>query len=228
MHNISIYIFTTFGIALLSTIYFFYKASQQSKGFLILITSWIILQSILGISRFYQVTNSEVPRFQLLLFPPLFIILFLFNTKNGRLFIDNLDLKTLTIIHIIRLPIEVVLYWLFISKAVPQLMTFEGRNFDIIAGISAPIIYYFGFVNTMLNKSILLVWNILCLGLLINIVVNGLLSAPSPFQQFGFEQPNVAILHFPFMFLPACIVPIILFSHLASIRQLLFMKSMIK
>jgi hypothetical protein len=71
-----------------------------------------------------------------------------------------------------------------------------------------------------MNKSIVLVWNIICIGLLINIVVNGLLSAPSPFQQFGFEQPNVAILHFPFMFLPACIVPIILFSHLASIRQL--------
>ena len=150
-------------------------------------------------------TNLEVPRFQLLLLPPLFIILFLFNTKNGRVFIDNLDLKTLTIIQIVRLTIEVVLYWLFFAKAVPQLMTFEGRNFDIIVGISATIIYYFGFVKTTLNKSILLVWNILCLGLLINIVVNGLLSSPSPFQQFGFEQPNIAILHFPFMFLPACI-----------------------
>jgi hypothetical protein len=220
MHNISIYIFTTFGIALLSTIYFFYKASQQSKGFQILISSWIILQSLLGISGFYQVTNSELPRFQLLLLPPLLFIVILFITQKGRVFIDNLDLKTLTIIHIVRLPVEVVLFWLFIAKAVPQLMTFEGRNFDVFAGITAPIIYYFGFVKTMLNKSILLVWNILCLGLLINIVVNGLLSAPSPFQQFGFEQPNVAILHFPFMFLPACIVPIILFSHLASIRQL--------
>lgn len=165
-------------------------------------------------------TNSEVPRFQLLLLPPLFIILFLFNTKNGRVFIDNLDLKTLTIIHIVRLPIEVVLYWLFIAKAVLQLMTFEGKNFDIIAGISATIIYYFRFVKTTVNKSILLVWLILCIGLLINIVVNGLLSSPSPFQQFGFEQPNIAKLHFPFMFLPACIVPIFLFSHLASIRQL--------
>jgi len=204
----------------MSTIYLLYKATQQSKGFLILISSWLILQSILGISGFYLVTNSEFPRFQLLLLPPLSFIVILFSTKKGRVFIDNLDLKTLSIIHIVRLPIEVVLYWLFIAKAVPKLMTFEGRNFDIIAGITAPIIYYFGFVKTMLNKSILLVWNILCLGLLINIVVNGLLSAPSPFQQFGFEQSNVAILHFPFMFLPACIVPIILFSHLASIRQL--------
>ncbi len=220
MNNITVYIFTTFGFALMSTIYLLYKATQQSKGFLILISSWLILQSILGISGFYQVTNSEIPRFQLLLLPPLFFIIIQFCTRRGRAFIDRLDIKILTIIHIVRLPIEVVLYWLFIAKAVPQLMTFEGRNFDIIAGTTAPIIYYFGFVKTMLNKSILFVWNILCLGLLINIVVNGLLSAPSPFQQFGFEQPNVAILHFPFMFLPACIVPIILFSHLVSIRQL--------
>ncbi len=220
MNNITVYIYATFGFVLISTIHLFYKASQQSKGFLILISSWLILQSILVILGFYQVTNSEFPRFQLLLLPPLFFIFILFRTKKGRAFIDRLDLKILTIIHIVRLPIEVVLYWLFIAKAVPQLMTFEGRNFDVITGITAPIIYYFGFVKTTLNKSILLVWNILCLGLLINIVVNGLLSAPSPFQQFGFEQPNVAILHFPFMFLPACIVPIILFSHLASIRQL--------
>jgi hypothetical protein len=59
------------------------------------------------------------------------------------------------------------------------------------------------------------------LGLLINIVVNAALSAPSVVQQFAFEQPNIAILYFPFNLLPAVIVPLVLFSHLAAIRQLL-------
>ena len=60
----------------------------------------------------------------------------------------------------------------------------------------------------------------MCLGLLANIVVNALLSTPTPIQKFAFDQPNIAILNFPFSWLPTFIVPIVLFGHLASIRQL--------
>lgn len=50
---------------------------------------------------------------------------------------------------------------------------------------------------------------------------NALFSTPSPIQQFAFEQPNIAILNFPFSWLPTFIVPLVLFGHLASIRKLL-------
>jgi hypothetical protein len=61
---------------------------------------------------------------------------------------------------------------------------------------------------------------VICLGLLINIVSNAILSAPFPFQQFAFDQPNIAVLYFPFIWLPCCVVPLVLLSHLAAIRQL--------
>jgi hypothetical protein len=101
-------------------------------------------------------------------------------------------------------------------------MTFEGRNFDILSGITAPIIAYWCFKSQKPKYKILLLWNFICLGLLINIVINGLLSAPLPFQQFAFDQPNVALMYFPFVWLPCCVVPIVLISHLASIRKILF------
>ncbi|MEZ4900752.1 MAG: hypothetical protein R2822_02860 [Spirosomataceae bacterium] len=148
------------------------------------------------------------------------MIVFLFNTSKGKMFIDALDLKTLTLLHVIRVPIEWVLYWLFIHKFVPELMTFEGRNFDILSGITAIIVYYFGFVKPKLSNVSVLIWNFCCLGLVINIAVNGILSAPTKFQQFAFEQPNIAMQYFPFVLLPSVIVPIVIFSHLASIRQL--------
>ena len=100
-------------------------------------------------------------------------------------------------------------------------MTFEGRNFDILSGLTAPIVYFFGFIKKQLNKTILLLWNFICLGLLINIVFIAVLSAPFPFQKFAFDQPNIAVLYFPFTWLPACVVPLVLLSHLATIRQLL-------
>jgi hypothetical protein len=70
-----------------------------------------------------------------------------------------------------------------------------------------------------LNEKIIAAWNIVCLVLLINIVITAILSAPFAFQKLAFEQPNVAILYFPFVWLPCCIVPIVLFSHLVAIRR---------
>jgi hypothetical protein len=100
-------------------------------------------------------------------------------------------------------------------------MTFEGRNFDILSGLSAPVVYYFAFIRKQMNGKLLLIWNFICLSLLINIVFNAILSAPFTFQKFAFDQPNIAILYFPYIFLPGCIVPLVLLSHLASIRQLI-------
>jgi hypothetical protein len=144
----------------------------------------------------------------------------LFVTKKGQRFIDSLPLKNITYLHVVRVPVEIVLLWLFLNHAVPQLMTFEGRNFDIIAGITAPVIAYYGLSKGKLNRQIILLWNWVCLALLANIVINALLSAPSPLQKFAFDQPNIAIINFPFSWLPTFIVPIVLFAHLTSIRQL--------
>ena len=148
------------------------------------------------------------------------MFIFLFVSKGGQRWIKKLDLKTLTLLHVVRIPVELILYGLFIEKAVPELMTFSGRNFDILAGITAPFIYYFGFVKDILSKKFTLVWNVLSLVLLLNIVINAILSAPLPFQQFAFEQPNIAILYFPFVWLPAVVVPLVLFSHLVAIKRL--------
>ena len=70
----------------------------------------------------------------------------------------------------------------------------------------------------------LLWWNIISLGLLVNIIIYAVLSAPFSFQKMAFDQPNIAVLYFPFNLLPAFIVPVVLFGHLVSIRQLLRIK----
>jgi len=57
------------------------------------------------------------------------------------------------------------------------------------------------------------VWNFIALGLLLNIVTNAILSAPFAFQKFAFDQPNIAVLYFPFSWLPAYIVSTVLFGH---------------
>lgn len=221
MENIPSYISIVFGLTTLLTVGIFYKASGNSKVALLVLLTWLAVQAVIGLSGFYTVTDSVPPRFILLILPPVVLIIGLFSTSKGRHFIDGLNLKILSILHIVRIPVEMVLFWLFVHKAVPELMTFEGRNYDVLSGLTAPFIFYFGFVKKRLNKKIILIWNFICLGLLLNIVVNAVLSAPFPMQKFAFDQPNIAILYFPFNWLPSCVVPLVLLSHLATIRQLL-------
>lgn len=221
MENLPAYIYIVFIATTCVTIFLFYKATGYSKIFFVAITGWLVLQSIAGLSGFYTITTGFPPRFMLLLLPPLVCIVLLFTTKKGRRFVDMLDVRTLTILQIIRVPVELTLLGLFLHKVIPQLMTFEGRNFDILSGITAPFVYYFGFTAKRANTKVLLTWNFVCLVLLINIVVNAILAAPSPFQKFAFDQPNIAIMYFPFIWLPYCVVPLVLLAHLASIRKLL-------
>jgi len=219
------YIPVIFALTTLVTVYLFYKASGKSKFTLVVLLAWLLLQAGMGLSGFYKVTDTIPPRFLLAIGPPVLFVIALFLTRSGKTYMDGLNLRTLTILHTIRIPVELVLFWLFVHNAIPELMTFEGRNFDILSGITAPIIYYLGFTNNKPKAGILIFWNIVCLGLLVNIVVNAALSVPSPIQQFAFDQPNVGILFFPFNWLPSCVVPLVLLSHLAALRQLLLKKS---
>ena len=222
MESVSLSIKIIFVIITLLTVYLFYAARKKSKPFLIIIFCWMLLQSILAISGFYFQEYSNPPAFMLLILPPVVCIIVLFITKPGRNFIDNLNIKYLTALHTVRIFVELILYALFIAKTIPVIMTFEGRNFDILAGITAPIIYYFGYKKKVLSRGILIAWNVLSLILLFNIVITALLSLKTPFQQFGFDQPNIALTYFPFNLLAAVVVPLVLFAHLAALKQLVF------
>lgn len=202
------------------TIYFFYRAANKSNAVLLIVFGWMIIQSIISINGFYFIELTKPPRFMGLVLPPVICIIVLFISRKGRIFIDELNIKWLTILHSVRILVELNLYLLFLQKSIPQIMTFEGRNFDILAGLTAPIIYYIAFRKQTISKRLLIVWNILSLLLLINIVVIAFLSLQTPFQKFGFEQPNIALTYFPFIWLPSVVVPIVFLSHLSSLKKL--------
>jgi hypothetical protein len=221
MENLPLYSIIVFILTTGITFFLFYRAGNYSFAVFLIISIWLVIQGILSITGFYLVTDTNPPRGILFILPPLSFIIILFVTPSGRRFINQMDPGTLTLLHIIRIPVEFVLYWLYLDKQVPKLMTFAGGNYDIISGITAPVVFYFGFVNKLIGRNIILFWNILCLGLLFMIARHAIFSVPSSFQKFGFDQPNIAILHFPYAWLPSCIVPMVLFSHLAMIRKLI-------
>lgn len=221
MENLPIALHVGFACITFLTVLLFARAARNRTEVLVLLTGWLLLQAIISRSGFYTDTNAMPPRFFLLVFPPLAVILVTFFTRNGRRFIDELDAKQLVLVHVVRLPVELVLFVLYSYAVIPGLMTFEGRNFDIFSGISAPLIWYFGYFRKKLSAPVLIGWHLACLALLINIVMHAVLAAPFPFQRLAFDQPNIAVLHFPYVWLPGCIVPLVLFSHLVSLRRLM-------
>ncbi len=222
-----------FGLTALISLVFFYRILDDAEGcefninapnVIIAITFWLILQAFLSFYKIYKTDLDVIPP-KIALFgtiPAIIVILICFLTKKGRMFIDSLPLVTLTYLHVVRIPVEIMIYLLFIEHAVPSIMTFEGFNFDILAGITAPFIAYFGFTKKKLSQKIILIWNYCSLLLLLTIVSLAILSAPTPLQVFGKEQPNIAILNFPYSWLPTFIAPLIFLSHLICIRRLKF------
>lgn len=227
MKSLPIYIPIIFILTTFLTIGFLFYAVRQTvfetipaKILLFIIPFWLLFVSTLALVGFYTKTDTVPPRLLMFaVFPALFVIIFYFVFFR-RNFIEKLPLKTLTALSIIRIPVELVLLWLYQNGQVPEIMTFEGRNFDILSGITAPIVAWLAFRNGKTNRTLLIIWNVFALLLLFNIVIIAVFSLPSPIQQFGFDQPNRAVLYFPYIWLPAVIVPIVLFSHLASLYKL--------
>lgn len=181
---------------------------------------WAAVWYFVANNGFFLDTQAMPPRVIFMMAPVILVMIGLFVTKPGQRFIDALDLKKLTILHVVRLPVEIVLMILAIHKTIPDLLTFEGRNFDIIMGLTALPMAWLIFTRGK-NKKLLLWWNILGVILLLNVVIHGVLSLPLPFQQFAMEQPNRAMLYAPYNLLPGVVVPIVMLSQLAAIRQLL-------
>lgn len=193
---------------------------------IILLSSWAVLQSILAYIGFYNDFVFLPPKLAAFgVIPGIIFIIILFLIQSSRNIITSFSLETLTWIHFVRLPVEIGLYYLCVYKLVSPIMTFEGRNFDIIMGITAPLIAYYGVQKQKLNTKIILAWNILGLILLINVVSHAILSMPYSFQIFSPEQPNIAVFYFPYVLLPTIIVPTVFFSHIAGIYKLIILKN---
>lgn len=207
-------------VVILAGVIFLHALPEPKKITASVLGFWVLMQSGLAFSGFYQDTQSFPPRMGLAILPAILLIAGLFIHPKGRTYLSSLNLKTLLLLHALRIPVEWCLFDLFHQGYVPQIMTFEGRNFDIVSGILALVLWLWQFRNGGISRSIQIAFNVLGLALLLNIMVLGILSTPTEFQQFGFEQPNEAVLVYPFVLLPALVVPLVLLSHLTALWRL--------
>ncbi|MBD2703754.1 hypothetical protein IC229_24120 [Spirosoma sp. BT702] len=208
------------------TLYFLYVAvgrvsKRKATSLLIICMCWLTFLIWLAYQHFFQQLAGFPPHFLLAIGPPFGLIIGVLIIPKSRAWIRGLPLSTLTLVHVVRVPVELTLYSLFLYQQIPELMTFAGRNFDVLSGLTAPVMAWLVFRQKSISLRWLLLWNVVALGLVLNIVIHAILSAPFPFQQLAFGQPNVGVLKAPYVWLPGFIVPVVLFSHVVSLLQLI-------
>lgn len=220
IENLPYSITILFSTSVVFTIVFYYLANKESKKTTVLLIFWALIQSFIASTGFYTDTDVFPPHFIFVILPP-FIVVSIGIIRKQKYSISKLnEFKYSTLLHFIRLPVELVLFLLFQQNLLPELMTFEGRNFDILAGITAPLISWL-YVKDKISNKWLLTWNVIGLGLVLFVLVNGILSARMPIQLLAFDQPSIAFEYAPFILLPSLIVPVVVYTHLVDIIKLL-------
>jgi hypothetical protein len=134
--------------------------------------------------------------------------------------VDRMDLHLLTVIHVVRAPAQVVLYCLFLFKALPLNVMPGEWSLNICFGLTAPFVYYWGVMTGEVKWRLLLIWNVAGLVLLLAGIVENALVFPEMLNRFVLEQ-QLSVAYLPFVFVPVVIVPVLLCSHFVVIRKLL-------
>ncbi len=199
------------------TIICFYFGIGRNKQILGGLALWTAAIGWLAYGGFFENTSTVPPRILFLLLPLVVLVILLYRQIDA----SSVNLLLLTGIHVVRVPVELTLHELYTRGQVPVIMTYEGWNFDIVVGLSALVVLaYLRWTKSSANVALLRAWNYFGLLMLSIIVVAAILSTPTPLQQLAFDQPNVAILTYPFTLLPGVVVPLVALSHLLALRLL--------
>jgi hypothetical protein len=202
---------------LLKTNFSHEKKNRIFYGLLGAIVLWLIIISLLAGIQFFNDFSTLPPKFFLVVIIPLILILYFAFRDETKEILLNISAQNIVYLQTFRVFVEILLWMLFIDNLLPFQMTFEGYNFDIVAGLTAPFAGYFAARRQ--SPFWLKFWNFCCLGLLINIVTIAVISTPVPFRVFMNEPANTIVTQFPIVWLPGLLVPLAYTLHILSLRQ---------
>lgn len=214
----AIFLLTVAGVAA-----WFTRTSARPVLAAALIAGWLSFSAALALTGWLAVFDAVPPHFFALVMPTLVATFALAFSKAGQNLGERAGILGLVGFQVFRIPVEWVLFQLHRDGIVPVQMTFEGRNFDVLTGLSAPLVAWLAY-RGVIGRRGLVAWNCAGLALLANIVTIAILSTPTPLRVFVNEPANTFITHWPWVWLPAFLVPAALLGHLLAFRKLARMR----
>jgi hypothetical protein len=197
------------------------EKKQFRRRTAIVLIVWLLYISLLSIAGVFTVSTLP-PRIPLLLILPAFVFFaFLFTGRKFKKIVENTPSSWPVYFQSFRVIVELLLLGLYLQGMLPKAATFEGSNFDIIIGITAPLVGYYIFNKGTPGKIFVFIWNIAGL-VTLSVVVSILLSHAYFYRHLNENESilNKGLGQFPFVFLAGFFMPLAVFMHLFSIVRM--------
>lgn len=186
---------------------------------LVLLGGWMLLLGVLASRGVFADFSKLPPRPGIAMLLPLPVVLWVVFSGSGKELLRNIPPQWILYFQSFRIVVELMLWASVLNGLLPVQVSFEGRNFDILSGLFAIPVGYYCFVKKSWPSWVVLLYNIAGLLLLVNAVAIAVLSMPTPLRMFHNEPAVTLIVHFPFIYLPAFLVPLAYTLHIFSLRQ---------
>lgn len=185
------------------------------------ITLWTIYVFVLSINGFFK-TYTLPPRFPIFLIFPLFIFtaIILYKYRNSE-FLATMPKSWAVYFQSFRIFVELLFAGSVAQGILHQEVSLHGYNYDILVGLTAPIIAYLAFNKKIISEKIVLIWNFVGLGVLAIVVSLFLTTIFFP-SVWGVAETwvNPEFATFPYTLVAGFLMPIAVFMHILSIIQL--------
>ncbi len=179
---------------------------------------WIVFAAALGVSGIFANAALRPPAIFYVFIPTLALVAFLARSRAGAVIASSIPVAVLMGAESLRIIVELFLERLWHAGQLPTMLTFHGANFDILIGISAPVVAVLSTLRAI-DARAALIWNVVGIVSIANVVVRNVLISPA-IHLISTAVPNAALGLFPYSFIPTLIVPLALVLHVLAIRSL--------
>ncbi len=179
---------------------------------------WIAVVSAASYAGLLLPRNGRPLPFALLILAVVVLGVVIARSGAGALLARHTPLAILIAFQGFRLPLELAMHRAYVEGLMPVQMSYSGRNFDIVTGITA-LLLAAALRLGLAGRTAAWIWNLLGLALLVNVVVVAVLSTPV-FAYFGPDHLNVWVMWMPYTLLPAVMVLAAWAGHLVIFRAL--------
>jgi hypothetical protein len=185
----------------------------------IVLFGWLGLALFLGWQGiFSSALNQRVPFIALALGLPVLVgALFIWGSKQVREIIAAVPQSQLVAFQFYRV-LGVTFLVLYAAGQLPAIFALPAGCGDVIVGLTALLVG--ARASRSENDQLVTLWNWLGISDLLIAMATGFLSAPSRFQIFSLNAPNVLIGSFPLVMIPIFAVPLSIVLHLASLSKI--------
>lgn len=199
---------------------FRYLGQRTGIAAAIILPVWLAYVGLLSYTGVVGDAERRPPGVALIVLPTiLFIAVSLARGRLGARIATSVPVALLIGAQTFRIGVEVILHRAWQDGLAPRMLTYEGANFDIVIGVSAPIVAWAVWRGRLAARWAI-VWNVAGLLMLANVIARSAMTAAGPFLAIQAEVPNLVVGTFPYTFIPGFFAPLAIALHVLAIRGL--------